>query len=153
MLLFESLLLLENLKIVCWLMSTHSLLFCSHNKRDSFSGNVVQNMHVNDDHSIAPSFTTTLVVSKSKWQNWYRGPYALLSASAIIPINQHLPLCAQNIPTDNYLHCKPFVLQTCNKQRNIHSWIVLCQWWFIYLFLFVCFLSFYDFIPCFTICE
>ncbi len=27
-----SLLLLENLKIVCWLMSTHSLLFCSHNR-------------------------------------------------------------------------------------------------------------------------
>lgn len=109
-----------NLKIL-WLMSTHSLLFCSHNKRDSFSGNVVQNMHVNDDHSIAPSFTSTLVVSKSKWQNWPKGPYALLSAWAISPINQHLPLRAQKIPTDNYLHCKPFVLQTCSEQRNILS--------------------------------
>lgn len=119
-----------NLKIL-WLMSTHSLLFCSHNKRDSFSGNVVQNMHVNDDHSIAPSFTSTLVVSKSKWQNWPKGPYALLSAWAISPINQHLPLRVQKkYPQTttyivNHLCCKPAV-----NRETFFRRIVLCQWWF-----------------------
>jgi len=37
-------------------------------ERERFSGNVLQNMHVNDDLLISPSFITTLVVSKSNRQ-------------------------------------------------------------------------------------
>lgn len=105
--------------VLCWIMllidrtvycCLQIAFFFAVTKKGSFSGNVLQNMHVNDDHWIALSFLTTLFVSKSKWQNLPTGIYPLFSAWAMISINQHLPLRVQKIPTDKYLHFKPVCL-------------------------------------------
>lgn len=90
-------------------------------------------MHVNDDHWIAPSFTTTLAVSKIKWQNWPRGLQDLLPVWAINSINQHLPLRVQKTLKVNYLHFKICAVKLQQKQRNRHSQDCIVQIGMLYV--------------------